>query len=33
MKKTELALSIKNLTKTYPNGTKALAGISFEIKK
>ncbi len=33
MKKTELALSIRNLTKTYPNGTKALSGISFEIKK
>jgi ABC-2 type transport system ATP-binding protein len=33
MKKTELALSIKNLAKTYPNGTKALVWISFEIKK
>lgn len=33
MKKPELALSIKNLKKTYPNGTKALLGVSFEIQK
>lgn len=33
MKKTELALSIKDLTKTYSNGTKALSGITFDIQK
>ncbi len=32
-KSSDLALSIKDLTKTYPNGTKALTGVSFEIKK
>lgn len=26
-------LSIRNLVKTYPNGTKALKGISFDVKK
>lgn len=33
MKPLDLALSIKNLTKTYANGTKALSGITFDIKK
>lgn len=31
--KKQLALSIKNLTKTYPTGTKALQGVTFEIEK
>lgn len=29
----KLALSVKNLTKTYPSGTKALQGVSFEIEQ
>lgn len=29
----ESILSIKNLVKTYPNGTQALKGISFDVKK
>ncbi len=33
MKPLEIALSIKNLTKTYTNWTKALGGITFDIKK
>ena len=29
----ETILSVKNLTKTYDNGTKALKGISFDVKR
>ena len=29
----QTALSIKDLTKTYGNGTKALAGVSLDIKE
>jgi phosphonate transport system ATP-binding protein len=29
----ETLLSIKNLTKTYPNGVQALKGVSFDVKK
>ncbi len=29
----ELILSVKGLEKTYPNGTKALKGVSFDVKK
>lgn len=28
-----LILSVKNLEKTYPNGTRALKGVSFDVKK
>ena len=30
---TETLLSVKNLVKTYPNGTQALKGVSFDVKK
>ncbi|MBX9808853.1 ABC transporter ATP-binding protein [Candidatus Gracilibacteria bacterium] len=33
MSKKSLALSIKNLKKTYPKGTEALKGVSFDIEK
>ncbi len=29
----EIVLSVKNLVKTYPNGTQALKGVSFDVKK
>lgn len=33
MKSTETILSVKNLVKTYANGTRALKGVSFDVKQ